>query len=68
MEQYIPQNTNEETKVDVDALTTAMLDTHLVRNSGERRPTLSKYDFVSEVLTLIHVSPTVPFLLVSLLP
>lgn len=58
-EQYIPENTNEETKLDVQAVTGAVLDSYSTRIAEEGRegyPVLSKYDFASELLTLIHVS------------
>lgn len=56
MQQYIPENTNESTKLDVEAITAALIDSHIARFPPDDSPTLSKYNFVSELLTLIHVS------------
>lgn len=55
-QQYIPQNTNEETQLDVNAITETLLEARLEANGQSNGEVLSKYDFMSELLTLIHVS------------
>ncbi|KAF8315409.1 hypothetical protein DL93DRAFT_914715 [Clavulina sp. PMI_390] len=55
---YIPDNTKEESKLDKEAIATSLLNAHVERmtHDGAPYPTLPKYEFVSEILTLIHVS------------